>query len=90
MTVRFYVAMIYGIAALGLAVFSQTLIGVADARETAPPASSASASAVAVSVILADDAIGRIPLAEIEPGITGHAEIDDLPAYLTDVPGARD
>jgi len=66
MTVRSYVAMIYGITALGIAVFTHMLAGTAGADEP-----------VAAGIV------DRAPIVEIEPGLTGHAEIDDLPAYLS-------
>ena len=79
MTVRFYISMVYGFAALGIAAFSHLQAGTAGAGEPL-------AHAVMVHV---DDAV-RARLGEIEPGLTGHAEIDDLPAYLTEAVHADD
>ena len=65
MSIRQSIAIIYGIAALGIAAGVQFAPAIAGAD--APPA--------------------RILPDEIDPAITGHAEIDDLPAYLTEGPG---
>ena len=65
MNIRQSIAMLYGIAALGIAAGIQFVPGTAGAH--APPA--------------------RTLPAEIDPAMTGHAEIDDLPAYLTEGPG---
>ena len=71
MTTRLNIALLYGALAIGAA-------GFAEYR----PDHAATAHIFAATVEHA--ANGRPdPLAEIEPGRSGYAEDDDLPAYLT-------
>ena len=56
-------------------IYGITALGIAAAAHFAPGIAGAEAPPA------------RVLPAEIEPSMTGHAEIDDLPAYLTEGPG---
>lgn len=72
MNVRYFFTAVCGNVALGIAVFANTLPVAGVAQETLTVAAVLRAGDTRISAIR-----------EIEPGYTGHAEIDDLPAYLT-------
>ena len=70
MTIRGYIALFYGVAAMGISVLADTVPALELSGEPS------------VMVIMQDHS--QVTLHEIEPGLTGNAEGDDLPAYLFD------
>ncbi|MEM6661891.1 MAG: hypothetical protein AAF666_06910 [Pseudomonadota bacterium] len=70
MTIRLYIAMFYAIAALGVAALPD-LTG------------NARAAKVFAATIEPAHQGRAVDLFEIEPGLSGHPEDDDMPAYMT-------
>ena len=70
MTIRGYIALFYGVAAMGVSVLADTIPALKGLGQPS------------VMVIMQDHAY--VTLHEIEPDLMGHAEGDDLPAYLFD------
>ena len=70
MTIRGYIALFYGVAAIGVSVLADTV-----------PALNLGATP-SVMVIMQDHS--QITLHEMEPDLMGNPEGDDLPAYLSE------
>ena len=70
MTIRGYIALFYGVAAMGVSVLADTV-----------PALNLGAKP-SVMVIMQDHS--QVTLYEIEPDLIGGSEDDDLPAYLSE------
>ena len=71
--VRYFFTAVCGNVALGIAVFANAL-----------PATGATHQTLTVAAVLQAGDTRISAVREIDPTVTGHAEIDDLPAYLTD------
>lgn len=72
MNVRYFFTAACGNIALGFAIFAAAL-----------PAAGAAHEKLTLAAVLQVDQTRVIAVREIDPDLTGHAEIDDLPAYLT-------
>lgn len=83
MTIRQTIAMLYGLTAAAVAL-AAPLPSQAEA-DRAPRAIEDAIRAADQGLYDALDT-RRIALEEIEPGLTGHPEHDDLPSYLSDSP----
>ena len=70
MTIRGYIALFYGIAAMGVSVLADTVPALKLGE--------------APGVMLIMQEHSQVTLYEIEPDLTGNMEGDDLPAYLSD------
>ena len=72
MNVRYFFTAVCGNVALGIAVFANTLPTAGVAQET-----------LTIAAVMQSGDTRITAVREIEPGTTGHPELDDLPAYLT-------
>lgn len=84
MTIRQTIALMYGVAATAIAVCVLPVPSQAEADRSPR----AIADAIRAADAALDDMLiaNRVTIEEIAPNRTGHAEEDDLPAYLTAEP----
>ena len=84
MRIRQAIAMAYGLTAAIVAICVMPVTGMANADRT-PRAIETMLQGAGPAEYEVPGFV-EIPLEEIEPALTGHAEEDDLPAYLSGAP----